>query len=98
MTDQASGNKIKLHRSDTQESEAQYIAARILEGVASGKKWSDFAVLYRNNVLSNAVESAFRRNSIPYRIYKGRDFLAVLKSAICLPIYGLLKTLRTHCV
>lgn len=75
-TDQASGNKIKLHRSDTQESEAQYIAARILEGVASGKKWSDFAVLYRNNVLSNAVESAFRRNSIPYRIYKGRDFFS----------------------
>lgn len=75
-TDQTDGNKITLHRADTQESEAQYIAARILEGVSSGKKWSDFAVLYRNNVLSNAVESAFRRNSIPYHIYKGRDFFS----------------------
>lgn len=75
-TDHAGGHKIKLHRSDTQESEAQYIAARILEGVAAGNHWSDFAILYRNNVLSNAVESAFRRNSIPYRIYKGRDFFS----------------------
>ena len=75
-TNQEGGAKIKLHRSDTQESEAQYIAARILEGVAKGSKWSDFAILYRNNVLSNAVESAFRRNSIPYRIYKGRDFFS----------------------
>jgi len=75
-TKQEGGSKIKLHRSDTQESEAQYIAARILEGVAKGAKWSDFAILYRNNVLSNAVESAFRRNSIPYRIYKGRDFFS----------------------
>lgn len=75
-TKQEGGSKIKLHRSDTQESEAQYIAARILEGVAKGCKWSDFAILYRNNVLSNAVESAFRRNSIPYRIYKGRDFFS----------------------
>lgn len=75
-TKQEGGGKIKLHRSDTQESEAQYIAARILEGVAKGAKWSDFAILYRNNVLSNAVESAFRRNSIPYRIYKGRDFFS----------------------
>lgn len=75
-TKQEGGSKIKLHRSDTQESEAQYIAARILEGVAKGAKWSDFAILYRNNVLSNAVESAFRRNAIPYRIYKGRDFFS----------------------
>nr|WP_300127072.1 UvrD-helicase domain-containing protein [uncultured Butyricicoccus sp.] len=75
-TNQNGGNKIKLHRSESQESEAQYIAARILEGVAKGEKWSNFAILYRNNILSNAIESAFRRNSIPYRIYKGRDFFS----------------------
>lgn len=75
-TNQSGGSKIKLHRSESQESEAQYIAARILEGIAKGEKWSDFAILYRNNTLSNAIESAFRRNSIPYRIYKGRDFFS----------------------
>ncbi len=75
-TEHKGGNKIKVHRSDTQENEAEYIVRQILEGVERGRKWSDFAVLYRNNVLSNAVESAFRRQSIPYRIYKGRDFFS----------------------
>ena len=75
-TEKAGGAKIRLHRSDTQESEAAYIADCIVEGVSKGKKWSDFAVLYRNNVLSNNIEGAFRRNSIPYRIYKGRDFFS----------------------
>ncbi len=75
-TEQTGGSKIKLHRSDTQENEAEYIVRHVLEGVEQGRKWGDFAVLYRNNVLSNAVESAFRRQSIPYRIYKGRDFFS----------------------
>lgn len=75
-TEKGGGAKIKLHRSDSQESEAAYIADCIVEGVSQGKKWSDFAVLYRNNVLSNNIEGAFRRNSIPYRIYKGRDFFS----------------------
>lgn len=75
-TDNSGGNKIKLHRSDTQEGEASYIAECIVEGVEKGMKWSDFAVLYRNNALSNSLEGAFRRNSIPYRIYKGRDFFS----------------------
>lgn len=75
-TEQTGGCKIKLHRSDTQENEAEYIVRHVLEGVQQGKKWRDFAVLYRNNVLSNAVESAFRRHSVPYQIYRGRDFFS----------------------
>ncbi|MBS5149788.1 MAG: UvrD-helicase domain-containing protein [Butyricicoccus pullicaecorum] len=75
-TEQRGGCKIKLHRSDTQENEAEYIVRHVLEGVERGRKWGDFAVLYRNNVLSNAVESAFRRHSVPYQIYKGRDFFS----------------------
>lgn len=70
------GAKIRLHRSDTQEGEAAYIAECILDGISKGKKWSDYAILYRNNVLSNNIEGAFRRNSIPYRIYRGRDFFS----------------------
>ena len=75
-TEKAGGAKIRLHRSDPQESKAAYIADCIGERVSKGRKWSDFAVLYRNNVLSNNIEGAFRRNSIPYRIYKGRDFFS----------------------
>ncbi|WP_283673003.1 ATP-dependent helicase [Butyricicoccus sp. Marseille-Q5471] len=75
-TDQQGGAKIKLHRSDNQDSEAAYIADTIVEGVREGHKWGDFAILYRNNVLSNNIVSAFIRNAIPYRIYKGRDFFS----------------------
>lgn len=75
-TNQQGGAKIKLHRSDNQDSEAAYIADTIVEGVREGHKWGDFAILYRNNVLSNNIVSAFIRNAIPYRIYKGRDFFS----------------------
>lgn len=73
-TDNNQGGKIKLHRSDTQDGEAEYIAETILEGFATGQKWSDYAILYRNHVLSNNIENAFKRNSIPYRIVSGLRF------------------------
>ena len=41
-----------------------------------GAHYSDFAVLYRNNILSNNIERYFRQAGIPYRIYKGRDFFS----------------------
>lgn len=70
------GNKIRLHRSDTQEGEAQYIADSIISAKEQGARFSDHAILYRNNVLSNNIEVALRRNGIPYRVYKGRDFFS----------------------
>lgn len=73
-TDNGAGEKIHLHRSDTQEGEAEYIAETILDGFAQGHKWGDYAILYRNHVLSNNIENAFKRNSIPYRIVSGLRF------------------------
>lgn len=73
-TDNGSGAKIRFHRSDTQEGEAEYVARMITEGVADGKQFSDYAILYRNHVLSNSIESAFKRNGIPYRIVSGLRF------------------------
>ena len=75
-TDHGDGAKIRLHRSDSQEGEAAYIADIIREGVEQGRKWGDFAVLYRNNVLSDNIAAAFIRAGIPYRVYKGRDFFS----------------------
>lgn len=46
----------------------------ITEGVADGKHFSDYAILYRNHVLSNSIESAFKRNGVPYRIVSGLRF------------------------
>lgn len=73
-TDNGDGAKIRFHRSDTQEGEAEYVAATILNGFSEGNHWSDYAILYRNHVLSNNIESAFKRNSIPYRIVSGLRF------------------------
>ena len=75
-TNHGDGAKIRLHRSDSQEGEAAYIADTIREGVEQGRKWGDFAVLYRNNVLSDNIAAAFIRAGIPYRVYKGRDFFS----------------------
>ncbi len=73
-TDNGSGAKIRFHRSDTQEGEAEYVAHTLAESVADGKRFSDYAILYRNHVLSNSIESAFKRNGIPYRIVSGLRF------------------------
>ncbi|MDO5141704.1 MAG: 3'-5' exonuclease [Eubacteriales bacterium] len=75
-TDHGAGNKIRLHRSDSQEGEAAYIADSIRESVEQGRRWGDHAVLYRNNVLSDNIAAAFIRAGIPYRVYKGRDFFS----------------------
>ena len=73
-TDHGDGSKIRLHRSDSQE--GAYIADTIRAGVEEGRRWSDFAVLYRNNVLSDNIAASFIRSGIPYRVYKGRDFFS----------------------
>lgn len=36
--------------------------------------WHNFAILYRNNVQSRAIEEALRRSNIPYHIYAGISF------------------------
>lgn len=88
-TAQESGEKITCHCADSQISEANYIANEIRKSVMRGEyKYSDFAVLYRMNALSNMPESAFVKAGIPYRIFGGfryyerkeiKDLLAYLR-------------------
>ncbi|MBQ3603567.1 MAG: UvrD-helicase domain-containing protein [Clostridia bacterium] len=73
-TDNGEGGKIILNTSYDEQSEARYIADTVLDGVAAGQKYSDFAVLYRANAQSNAVENAFVRMGIPYSIFGGHKF------------------------
>ena len=51
-----------------------FIADRIMERVAQGEKLSSFAVLYRTNAQSGALESAFTKARIPYRVFGGIRF------------------------
>lgn len=73
-TSNSETSPIILNTSYDEHSEARYIADTILDGVASGKKWSDYAVLYRANAQSNAVENAFVRMGVPYAMYGGHKF------------------------
>ncbi len=73
-TENAEGEKITLHTACDERDEAKYIADTILKGVASGRKFSDYAVLYRMNAQSNAIEYAFARSGIPHRIIGGHRF------------------------
>lgn len=73
-TENAVGDKIEVHTSDSERDEAQFIAKTILDGVADGRKFSDFAILYRMNAQSNSIEQALSRSGIPHRVIGGRRF------------------------
>lgn len=68
------GKKIGLHLADNEQDEADRIARVILEGVAKGRKFSDYAVLYRMNSQSQALERMFAKQGIPHRIIGGTRF------------------------
>ena len=68
------GEKIQLHTALDEQDEAKYISEAILDGTSSGRPFSDFAVLYRTNAQSNAIEKVFVRSGIPYRMIGGHRF------------------------
>lgn len=73
-TENANGDKIEVHTAISERDEADFIAQKILDGVAKGRNFSDFAVLYRMNAQSNALEQIFSRSGIPHRIIGGHRF------------------------
>ena len=73
-TENSEGNKITLHTVNTEREEANFIADTILEGVSKGRKYSDYAVLYRMNAQSNSIEQVLARSGIPHRIIGGHRF------------------------
>ena len=73
-TENPEGDKIQIHTSSNEQDEAGFVATTILEQVAKGRKYSDFAVLYRMNSQSNILEKVFVKSGIPYRIIGGHRF------------------------
>ena len=64
-----SGEKITLRAAENAESEGRYILDKISGGVRlGGKKYSDFAVLYRTNALGRALQTSFAKSGIPYKV------------------------------
>ena len=73
-TQNGEGKKITDHTALDEQEEAAYIADSVFENVQNGSSYKDHAVLYRMNAQSNAVERAFVRRGIPYRIIGGHRF------------------------
>jgi DNA helicase-2/ATP-dependent DNA helicase PcrA len=69
------GPKIKVHRSVTDGEEGRFVAGTIFEQKMQNQlPNSHFAILYRTNAQSRAMEDALRKRDIPYRIYGGLSF------------------------
>lgn len=73
-TDNGQGEKILLNTLDDEYGEGKFICDEIMIQMQKGKKFSDFAVLYRMNAMSNTIERALVRSGIPYRIIGGHKF------------------------
>ena len=69
------GGLIKVHRSPTDAEEGRFVAGSIFElRMQNQLPNGNFAVLYRTNSQSRAIEDALRKRDIPYRIYGGLSF------------------------
>jgi len=68
------GVPILMYEAEDSDDEAEYIASTIRDMLDAAFKPSDFAVLYRTNYLSQAVEKALRTYKIPYEIIGGLSF------------------------
>ncbi|MCL2579324.1 MAG: UvrD-helicase domain-containing protein [Oscillospiraceae bacterium] len=73
-TQAGEGEKVAIERLRGEEDESRLIANAILENVKNGAKFSEHAILYRMNALSNSLEQALARSAIPYRIIGGLRF------------------------
>ncbi len=69
------GEKLKILSAPTDLDEARMVVSDIREQMLRhGAKYSDFAILYRTNSQSRALESALLEQRIPFRIYGGMSF------------------------
>ena len=69
------GEPIRLIRAYTEQEEAVMIVSAIQERMRTARsQYQDFAILYRTNSQSRALEEQLRRRNIPYMIYSGNSF------------------------
>jgi DNA helicase-2/ATP-dependent DNA helicase PcrA len=74
-TDNAEGEHVALMEALSEKDEAKKIERRIRDLHArEGLTYGDFAVLYRTNAQSRAIEEALRKENVPYRVIGGTSF------------------------
>ncbi|MBE9601735.1 ATP-dependent helicase [Pedobacter sp. MC2016-24] len=75
FSDNEAGDRIKVQRAFTDNEEGKIVAEAIVQERSSkGYTYHDFAILYRTNAQSRAMEEALRKLNIPYKIYGGLSF------------------------
>ena len=67
------GDKIVHYEALNESDEASYVANDILSS-SHGSGFQNYAILYRTNAQSNALEKAFKGSGVPYRIIGGTRF------------------------
>ncbi len=70
-TQNAQGEGLTIYNAQNEIDEANFVVDRVLNSTNS---FGSFAVLYRTNAQSRAIEEAFLHANIPYRIYGGVRF------------------------
>lgn len=73
-TEKSGGYPIALHEAYDEQEEADYIAQEVQRLVRTGYDVGDVAVMYRTNAQSRALEEAFIRQNIPYRLIGATRF------------------------
>lgn len=67
------GQPVVVYEAADERAEASFVASQIITG-SKGKNFHDYAILYRTNAQSNALEYALKRNGIAYRVIGGTRF------------------------
>ena len=74
-SDNEQGDKIDLYQAEDGYAEAEMVASEIKEKVDYGKAdYNDYAILYRTNAQSRALEEKLMMKNIPYKIIGGQNF------------------------
>lgn len=74
FTNNPQGHKPVYNHLKSEKDESLWIADTILEGCKAGKKYSDHTVLVRASSQTRALEEAFIRRKVPYKILNGAQF------------------------
>ncbi len=74
-THNEAGSLIKVMRTFSEAEEGRFVAASIFENAMNKQlSYDSFAILYRTNAQSRAIEDALRKKDISYRMYGGLSF------------------------
>jgi DNA helicase-2/ATP-dependent DNA helicase PcrA len=73
-TEHEGGEKVRLVVAQDEMEEAARVLSHIQRGHRAGKRWSDFAIIYRTNAASRPFEQALVRARVPHILVGARKF------------------------